>query len=321
MRYAPPVASLALAVFACGAQAVDDDPSLDATVSRIAYGDPQTTTWRIGLKLDTRGVTCNDILATFPLPTDWPEQSVKLIRQDIDPLVNRWEIRALEGGVRQAALTIPRALAGSDPEVIFELQITKSRVLGPEATADLSIPAKASNELKLYLGNSPSIDTTNSHIRSAARELMAGEFDNDWARVEAIYDWVRSKVEYVEGDIKSASQALRDGHGDCEELTSLFVAICRASKVPSRMVWIPDHCYPEFYLEDPAGNGFWFPCQAAGTRQFGTMDEYRPVLQKGDRFKLPEKREIVRYVAEFFRCLPQGKHDPNPIFVREVVGE
>jgi hypothetical protein len=85
------------------------------------------------------------------------------------------------------------------------------------------------------------------------------------------------------------------------------------------MVWIPDHCYPEFYLEDEQGKGTWFPCQAAGTRQFGEMDEYRPILQKGDRFKVPEKGQQVRYIAEFFRCVPAGNRQPRPVFVREVI--
>ena len=102
-------------------------------------------------------------------------------------------------------------------------------------------------------------------------------------------------------------------------MTSLFVAICRNAKIPSRMVWIPGHCYPEFYLEDGQGEGHWFPCQAAGTRQFGEMDEYRPVLQKGDRFKVPEKRTPVRYVSEFFKCDRKGKSNPRPQFVREQV--
>ena len=102
-------------------------------------------------------------------------------------------------------------------------------------------------------------------------------------------------------------------------MTSLFVALCRNARVPARMVWIPEHCYPEFYLEDADGNGHWFPCQAAGTRQFGRMDEYRPVLQKGDRFKVPEKRAPMRYVSEFFKCDKKGKGDPRPNFIREMI--
>jgi transglutaminase-like putative cysteine protease len=286
---------------------------------RLSYDSPKTQRWRIGLRLDTNGATCKDVLATFPIPMAWPEQTVRLVEQDIDPRVDRWELRDLPGGARQVVLTMPNVPAGTTPEVLFELEVARSRILAPEKTDDLLIPKRPGNNLKLFLGISPYIDTNDSRIRAAAREIGAGEHEHSWAHVEAIYDWVRERVEYVEGDIKTASQALRDGKGDCEEMTSLFVAICRASRIPARMVWIPDHCYPEFYLEDAEGNGTWFPCQAAGTRQFGGMDEYRPVLQKGDRFKVAEKRQPVRYVAEFFRCFPTGRRDPRPIFVREVI--
>ncbi len=304
--------------------AVSDAVEHPSASSRMIYDSPRTQLWRIGLKLDSNGVTCNDILATFPLPMNWPEQTVRVVRQDIDQRVDRWDVRDLAGGARQIVLTIPRVTAGSKAEVLFEVEVTRSRILPPEITDDLGIPKKATQELKLALGNSPYIDASDVRIRNAAREIadrvtQSGHTDA-WSHVEAIYDWVREKVEYVEGDIKTASQALRDGKGDCEEMTSLFVAICRANRIPARMVWIPDHCYPEFYLEDGEGVGYWIPCQAAGTRQFGRMDEYRPVLQKGDRFKVPEKRQPVRYVAEFFRCVPAGKRDPLPVFVREVVG-
>ena len=82
--------------------------------------------------------------------------------------------------------------------------------------------------------------------------------------------------------------ALKDKTGDCEELTSLFIALCRASDIPARTVWVPGHCYPEFYLEDDEGKGHWFPCQAAGSRAFGGIPEQKPILQKGDNFSVPE---------------------------------
>ncbi len=303
-----------------GSEAVGDDAAtaIDAAW-RLSYDSPQKQTWRIGLRLDTNGVACNNIVATFPIPMAWPEQAVRSVGQEIDDRVDRWSVRDLPGGARQIVLTMPRVLAGATPEVMLDLEVTRSRILGPQATYDLVIPSRPDSKLKVFLGTSPYIDSTDSRIRNAARDIAEQGHANAWSHIEAIYDWVREKVEYVEGDIKAASQALRDGTGDCEELTSLFIAICRASKIPARMVWIPDHCYPEFYLEDAKEFGTWFPCQAAGTRQFGSMDEYRPVLQKGDRFKVPEKRQTVRYVAEFFQCVPVGKRQPRPIFVREVV--
>ncbi|HYW78604.1 MAG TPA: transglutaminase-like domain-containing protein, partial [Thermoguttaceae bacterium] len=123
--------------------------------------------------------------------------------------------------------------------------------------------------------------------------------ENAWKRVEAIYDWVREKVEYQNGPLKGALAALNSGTGDCEELTSLFIAICRAAEIPARTVWVEGHCYPEFYLADAEGNGHWFPCQAAGTRAFGGIPEFRPVLSKGDSFRPPyDRRDVQRYPAD-----------------------
>ena len=94
--------------------------------------------------------------------------------------------------------------------------------------------------------------------------------------------------------------------------------MCRNNGIPARAVWIPGHCYPEFYLENAAGQGFWFPCQAAGTRAFGAMPEYRPVLQKGDSFRIPGNPRPQRYVAESLKAV---KATANPVvkFIRERV--
>ena len=51
---------------------------------------------------------------------------------------------------------------------------------------------------------------------------------------------------------KGAIGALRDGKADREDLNATFVAVCRAAKIPARMVWAMDFCYAEFYLEEIA---------------------------------------------------------------------
>ncbi|PAY17796.1 transglutaminase [Rhodopirellula sp. SM50] len=302
-----------------GAAAVGSIESLvssPANAQSLVYEEQPVTHWRIGLVLTTP-VTCTNVLATFPVPTDWPEQTVTVRNQNIAPQVTRWEIRELGGGTKQVVLQMARVAAGSTAEFTIDVDIQRSRILPPDDTSTLVIPKRLPREVKLYTGNSPFIDASHRSIREASKEVAEMEADNDWRRVELIYDYVRDKVQYVEGDLKNASQALQEGKGDCEEMTSLFVAICRNLKIPARVVWIPDHCYPEFYLEDADGNGHWYPCQAAGTRQFGRMDETRPVLQKGDRFKVPEKKSPVRYVSEFFRCDRKGRGTPNPTFIRE----
>jgi hypothetical protein len=97
----------------------------------------------------------------------------------------------------------------------------------------------------------------------------------------------------------------------------LFIALCRASEVPARMVWVQGHCYPEFYLQDAEGGEHWFPCQVAGSRAFGSMPDHRPILQKGDNFRSPKnRRERKRYLPE---TLDGAGGRPSVKFVRQLV--
>lgn len=296
--------------------------SEDKADGLLSYVDPKQSRYRCGLILDAGRANCRGVVATFPLLREWPEQQVKLVDQAIDPLFGRWATRELgDGLVTQFVTRIPAVRAGTMASALMTYEVTRSRIMGPGEDAkakldSLAAPKRPSNELRQFLMSSPYIDPSSGRIRMAVREIEAMESATTWGRVEQAYDWVREKINYVEGEIKSADDALKDGSGDCEELTSAFIAICRAMRIPARMVYVLRHCYPEFYLEDGDGTGTWFPCQAAGTRQFGSMEEYRPILQKGDRFKVPDQG-LERYVAEFFKAAAVAGGDPKPRFVQE----
>jgi hypothetical protein len=96
-------------------------------------------------------------------------------------------------------------------------------------------------------------------------------------------------------------------------MTALFIAICRARGIPARAVWIPQHTYPEFYLEDGQGNGHWFPCQVAGPYEFGGMTEAFPILQKGDNFKIPGLPRARRFVQ------PTLSADGGPVKLESIM--
>ena len=58
----------------------------------------------------------------------------------------------------------------------------------------------------------------------------------------------------------------------------------------------------------------------AGTREFGSMPDTRAILQKGDNFRVPEKKEPQRYVAEFLSVKSiKGTGKPEVRFIREVL--
>jgi transglutaminase-like putative cysteine protease len=286
----------------------------------IRLGEPETSQWRIGVVVKARGAVTG-ILATTPVPMDWPEQTVRTVAEEKTPNVGRISYRTLDGGVKQMLVTIPRLAAGVEARAIVTFEVAKRRILEPAETAVLLAPTKAGRELNKYLLPSPYIESKHPRIQSLAAEITAGK-SAGWESTAALFDWVRGNVKYEFSEqIKPAVQALEDGQGDCEELSSLVIALCRAIKIPARAVWIPGHCYPEFYLEDAAGRGHWYPCQAAGAdRQFGSMIEDRPILQKGDNFKVPEERGPQRYVKQFLTA-KNAAADPAVEFVLERVGQ
>ena len=167
---------------------------------------------------------------------------------------------------------------------------------------------------------SPSTDDADeSSATSDATESSTAE-PTDWQRVEALYDFVREKIEYVEGPDQSAVKTLLDGQGDCQAISALFVAMCRTAKIPARIVWVHGHCYPEFYLEEAPDKGHWFPCESSGMRAFGEMPVLRTILQKGDRFNVPERRgETLRYASDYLIGLPasRGSGKPSSRYIHE----
>lgn len=305
--------------------APEDAKAGRAPISKDAAPDDaaQTTAvqrWKIGFSVRAENANCGGIFATLPVPANWPEQSVRIVDEltDVSPQVKKVAYRELGGGVRQMLVTIPFLSAGDEAHVYMTFEVAKRMVLAPADVKALTIPPNVPRPLRVFLGISPKIESTNKKIERQADEIVADK-EGAWEKVEAIYDWVREHVEYKDGPLKGALAALNDGDGDCEELTSLFVAMCRAIDVPARTVWVEGHCYPEFYLLDGQGKGQWIPCQAAGTRSFGSLFDKRPILQKGDNFKVPEKKDKQRYVAEFLSAKSvAGSGGPKVTFTREL---
>lgn len=289
--------------------------------SPLSYIAPKPIEMLIGLRITAGDGNMISTTAQTIFPTNWPEQTVEVVEVNVPGSMSS-QFRDLPGNNKQLLFFAPVVTANSTVEATVRVRITKSHTVGPEETAQFRIAKRHPKEIKQFLGNSPYIEADSSEIRKIVKEIDATEPLTDWKKVEALYDWVRENIVYVNGDLKTVREALRDRKGDCEEMTSTFVALCRAARIPARVVWIPNHCYPEFYLEDAEGKGHWFPCQVAGTRNFGSMPEYLPILQKGDRFKVPERQELQRYLADYLSSKKVlGRSDPQVEFIRQLLGE
>lgn len=259
------------------------------------FEDLSRETWEFGLRITAEGPLLG-ISATVPLALDWPEQTISGESEiKASPAID-FQYNQPTAESRQLSIKIPRMMPGDVIESLVRFELQKRLIIAPKDTTPWQIAKSPDRDLRRFLQPTPFIESRHRRIVAIADELK-DETLSAWDQIEKIYQWVRTTIEYeFDPDIRSCLEALDRGRGDCEEMTSLFVAVCRAMGIPARAVTIPEHTYPEFYLVDRNGEGCWFPCQVAGDYQFGSMIETLPVIHKGDSFRLPISRKPERYL-------------------------
>lgn len=285
-------------------------------------GQTRVQRWKAGVTVQAMDGPCYGVVATIPVPVDWPEQTVVISEEDVTS-----QARVNQGmkqkAVPQLVVHIRSLAPGQEARAVLTYEVTR-RVQTPPANPEIYKIAEERQiprDLRIYLAASPPhIIINDRRIRQLGKTLGA-DAENAWKRVEAIFDYVRGKIQFVKGDMKGAIKALEDGSGNHEDMCFAFIAICRAAGIPARTVWVPNHCHPEFYLVDDEGKGHWFPCQVAGPREFGGISEYRPIFQKGDLFRDP--RPDRDYRGKTYRLLPEtataSGGNPKLRFVREML--
>jgi transglutaminase-like putative cysteine protease len=270
----------------------------DANPEAVSFSEPIEQVWRIGVQVTASSGACRGIIVTSPVPLDWDEQTVTSLKEEKSDQVDAISFRTIDEGVKQMQVSIPHLAAGETARAVIVLKIEKRHTNAPSETQRLRLPNRAeTKKLRSFLNPSPFIESKDRKILELA-EQIGDEQNSAWEQVGAIFDWVKENIDYkFDAQIKSCLTALDAREGDCEEMSSLFIAICRAKGIPARAVWIPGHTYPEFYLVDSQGEGHWYPCQVAGgDHDFGRMPEDRPILQRGDNFRIPGTKQAVRYV-------------------------
>jgi hypothetical protein len=334
------------------AQIIPDSPAPSAP----RYGEPQMSRYRVGASIRAKRGAVQKIRAMVAVPYACEQQQVEIIDEDISDQIDDLKYRELRGGdVRQMLISIDHLPAKEEAHAIVTYEVQTRPILLPLETDNLRIPQKASRELKQFLGKSPYIEVSHRKIDAAVKEALENldETATDWQRVEALYDYGQKTIDYLEGPDKSAVKALKDRQGDCQAISALFVAMCRTEKIPARIVWVHEHNYAEFYLEEAnptetepidsaqssasdsvskqkpakskrrtkkaAAIGYWYPCESSGRRAFGEMPLARIVLQRGDNFRVPERpRERLRYASDFLIGLPTpGGGKPSVNYIRE----
>ncbi len=290
----------------------------------VRYGEPDTIRYRVGAEVTASRGACRNIRAMVAVPFECPEQAVQIVEEDFSSEVDDVDYRLLQGGARQMLISIRFLPDRATARAVVTFEVSTRPILPPEKTDHLAIPTRLSGKLRRFTNGSPYIEVKHRSIRALAKKIFndlakTNESATDWQKIETIYDHVLEQIDYVEGPDKSAIDTLRDGQADCQGRSALFIALCRANKIPARMVWVDGHCYPEFYLEHAEKEGSWYPCESAGTRAFGEMPLTRTILQKGDNFRVPERpKDRLRYASDYLIGLPvPGSGKPKVRYIRD----
>lgn len=286
--------------------------------------------YRAGMIFAARpGGGCTNVFGSAPVPMEFPEQKVRTLEEDF-PRVARVDYRNLkEGGARQMIFKMRELKSGQQVEATALFEVTRYPLLPPSEPDIYKIPKSTSREIKRYLKDGLYIESNSKTVRAVVKEALqnVAEDASDWDKIDAFLSFVRENVQYkevlIDKPMRGALAAIKNREGDCEDMSALFIAMCRSNDVPARLVRVPGHCWAEFYLVDDAKEGYWFPAQVAGTEPLGSMQDTRVILQKGDNFHLPETPdEESLYVKELFTGnVKENAPDPIHQFIQETDGQ
>jgi hypothetical protein len=294
------------------------DPALE-------LADPRTYRLKVVIRIEAPEGAVKNVIATGPIPMDWPEQTVRLLSQKISPAAKCTET-VLKGQAAMIRFQVPQIPKGGSAFVERLYEITRYRtklsIHGEELKLGRGVPAELKEQIA---GVPPGIELKDPKMISLAESLRKSADDSSpWELIKTIWSWTRDNVKFENGDFRGALYAVENRCGDCEEMSALFVGLCRLSGIPARTVWVESqqtgHDYPEFYLVDKQGKGHWIPAQVVGPPWFVEITEYRPIFQKGDRFYDPFQKAYVRYVPHTVRGF-DGQVPPKIEFRHEVIAD
>jgi transglutaminase-like putative cysteine protease len=121
----------------------------------------------------------------------------------------------------------------------LDYDLTTRNYLRPVSTK-ISFPVEIDSKLRPYVQVTPTIDYTDKDIINLASDMAYGE-DDLYVVVHKMGAWVHENIQYslttknVEASQK-ASWVLENKEGVCDELTNLFIGLCRVLGVPARFV-------------------------------------------------------------------------------------
>lgn len=263
------------------------------------YLEPRPFALKVGIEITGRG-NATGIKATTPVPLPLPEQSVD--SATINKVGCLADFRRLTPEAGQLILAAPSVRKGQKIGAVGNIRLTLHKQYHgfEKEQFPKDLPRFPREFARQYLYDSPGIQVRAAEVKDLAKKV-GGQIKHPWDKALAFHRWVWENIRSRVGRYTSVVAAIRDGVGDCEEHASVFVALCRASGIPARLVWVPNHNWAEFLLVDEGGKEHWIPAHTSCYTWFGWTGAHELVLQKGDSIDLPEKRKSQRLLEDWMQ--------------------
>ena len=280
--------------------------------NETGYLEPRSYKLDVGIEMTGRG-NAWQVAATTPVPVACPEQKIeeeRVVAQGCEA-----QIRSLSDYSRQLCVSAAQLGEGQTISAVahFKLTLRKQNhaFQRDQFPDEQKIPADVRRQ---YLGDSPGIESRCKEIRKLYEELRA-KGTHPWEMVSNAATWIRKHIAPQMGAFAGVSRAMQNQRGDCEEMSAILVALCRAAGIPARLVWIPNHNWAEFYAVDKEGKGHWLPVHTACYFWFGWTGAHELVLQKGDRIRVPERGKFFRLTEDWVQW---GGRKPDVRYLAEL---
>lgn len=182
------------------------------------------------------------------------------------------------------------------------------------------------------------IDPDNPNIITLARSVVENaQTNNSFLQAQSLFIWLKENVRYQlhtgEDEVRPATVTLQSKNGDCDDLSFLYISLCRSIGIPARFIrgyllTIPQngtifataHAWAEVFVGGTVGDDGWVPVETACTvdeididiqQNFGVEDAFHLRLFVDDG----SNQSLTHYVSNIQYTTYNGHIQPPEAFV------
>jgi len=185
--------------------------------------------------------------------------------------VKQWNITGYDGNnynlgisaIVEAESYVVSDLSGSDAKSIDDIKNQYPHFINQYCKAQ-------SNDSTIFINpNDPEIASIAKSIKSSSGT------NNSFIVAKELFIWLKQHTTYkthVNNIIQPAELTFQSRTGDCDDLSFLYISLCRAVSIPARFIRgflieedsAISHAWVEIFVGENIGNNGWIPVECAG---------------------------------------------------------